>query len=239
MKTKYKALLMDLDDTLTKSSKLYDKALRFASDFLAEKYTLNKERFFEIAYIKDTLVRKNFPSVHTRHSRILVFRTALEEIGTKYDLYALPDAEDIYWTYFRQHIEVYEGVYSALKLIRDAGIKTAIVSDGGLSLRIRKAQQAGLLPYVDDLFASEEVIFEKPFSAIFTLALSRLGVEASQTVMIGNNYKNDIQGAQLVGITAGLFDPKEDGHVEGQDGTIVADFIFHDYKKLPKILGVS
>lgn len=234
----YKALLLDLDDTLIKSSKLYNKALRFASDYIAERYAMDKEMFFQVTAEKDLLVRRNFPTVHTRHSRILVFRMALDQMGIKYDLGSLPDAEDIYWNYFRQNIELYDGVLDALAIIKKHKVKIAVVSDGGLSLRIRKVQQAGLIPFIDDLFASEEVIFEKPFSAIYTLALSRLGVDASETVMLGNNYKNDVRGAQLVGIRAGLFDPKKEGNIEGQDGTIIADFIIHSYMDLPKEMGI-
>jgi putative hydrolase of the HAD superfamily len=235
----FKALLLDLDDTLIKSGKLYNKALRFASDYLADKYAIDKELFFQVALEKDMMVRRNFPSVHTRHSRILVFRNALDEMNTKYDLSSLPDAEDIYWNYFRQNIEVYDGVLDTLSLLKKHKIQIAIVSDGGLSLRIRKAQQAGLLPFIDEIFASEEVIFEKPFSAIFTLTLNRLGVEGNESIMLGNNYKNDIRGAQLVGIRAGLFDPKKDGNVEGQDGTIVADFVIHEFKDILKEFGIK
>lgn len=236
---KYKALLLDLDDTLIKSSTLYNKALRFTSDILAEKYALDKDEFYKISVEKDYVVRNNFPSVHTRHSRILVFRNALDAAKVKYDLSVLPDSEEIYWNYFRQNITVYPHVLETLQLLKEHGIKIAIVSDGGLALRIRKAQQAGLLPYLDQIFASEEVIFEKPFSAIFTLALQRLSVEADQAIMVGNNYKNDIRGAQLVGIRAGVYDPAKDGHVEGQDGTVVADFIFHSYLELPKQFGIE
>ncbi|WKZ30076.1 MAG: HAD family hydrolase [Candidatus Dojkabacteria bacterium] len=235
----FKALLLDLDDTLIKSSQLYEKALHFASDYIADKYAMDKEMFFQVALEKDTLVRRNFPTVHTRHSRILVFRNALDEMEIKYDLSSLPDAEDIYWNYFRQNIEVYDGVLETLAVLKKHKIKTAIVSDGGLSLRIRKTQQAGLLPFIDEIFASEEVIFEKPFSAIFTLTLNRLGVEGNEAIMLGNNYKNDIRGAQLVGIRAGLFDPKKDGNVEGQDGTIVADFVIHEFSEILKEFGIK
>jgi FMN phosphatase YigB (HAD superfamily) len=54
--------------------------------------------------------------------------------------------------------------------------------------------------------------------------------------MIGNNYKNDIQGAQLVGIKAAIFNPEVDGHVEGHDPEVVADYEFNHYDQLPAIV---
>lgn len=232
----FKALLLDLDDTLIKSSRVYDRALEFAAYYLAEKNNLNLKEFFPIVKRKDTLIRKNFPTVHTRHSRILVYRHALDEVGAKYSLSDLPMAEDIYWEFFDENVGVYEGVFEALKQIREEGVKIGIVSDGDLRGRIRKIEAVGLLPYIDQVFASEETIFEKPFAAIFTLALSKLHVQNSETLMVGNNYKNDIQGAQLVGIRGAIFDPPEDGHVEGHDDDVAADFSFSHYSELPAIV---
>lgn len=237
---KYKALLTDLDDTLTKSNKIYNVALEYAAKFLSDKYGLNDRKFYELAKEKYVVISRNFPTVHTRHSRILVFRQVLDEImDSKYDLSLLPEVEDIYWEYFLRHIEVYDQVIPTLAKIKDAGIKIAIVSDGDLSMRIRKVQAVGLLPYVDEIVASEEVIFEKPFSAIFTLALSKLAVDPPHAVMLGNNYKNDIRGAQMVGIRAGIFDPARDGNVEGQDGSTIEDFKITEFSQLLEELGVA
>lgn len=233
----YKALLLDLDDTLVNSGQVYDRALRFSSDFLAEKYNLNRDDFYKIVYEKHLIVHRNFPTVHTRHSRILVFRLALEDVMDDYDLALLPDVEDLYWDFFMKNIKVYPGVTDALEFLGKRGVKIAVVSDGSLELRIRKLKTVGLLQYLDELVASEEVIFEKPFSAIFTLALSRLKVEPENAVMLGNDYKSDVRGAQLVGLKAGIFDPAEDGNVIGQDGTIKEDFIIKKFGDIIDIMG--
>lgn len=233
---KFKAVLFDLDDTLTKSNLLYNKALRYASAYLASKYSLDIDEFYELAQEKYKIVAQNFPTVHTRHSRILLFRMALDEVVGRYDHSLLPEVEDMYWDYFMSNIELYDGVEHMLNKLRNGGVKLAIVSDGSLSLRIRKVKAAGLLQYFDEIVASEEVIFEKPFSAIFTLALTRLDVEPKEALMVGNNYKNDVRGAQLVGIKTAIFNPPEFGNVEGQDGTINADYEIENMVEMIKIV---
>lgn len=240
MDMKYKGLLVDLDDTLTKSGQIYDKAMLHTAEYMSKKYGIEINLLHENLRRQYSIVSKSFPNVHTRHSRILLYRAALEFLEIDYDIAELPKLEDMYWDYFLKHIEIYDNVKEVLGELRKNGIKIAIVSDGDLSLRIRKTEAAGLLPYVDEVVASEEVIFEKPFSAIFTLALSRIGLEPHQAIMLGNNYKNDIRGAQLVGIKAGMFDPKEDGNVIGQeiDTEIIPDFVIHDYKELLKEFGL-
>lgn len=235
----YKALLVDLDDTLIKSNTLYTRATKFAATYVARKYSLDLDVFFSLVQDKHLIVQRNFPTVHTRHSRILVFRMALDEMVGEYDLSLLPEIEDMYWDFFLHHITVYPHVEEVLKKIRLKGIKIAIISDGGLGMRIKKVKAAGILHLVHQIIASEEVIFEKPFSAIFTLALSRLELEPSDVVMVGNNFKNDIRGAQMLGIRTGLYDPPEDGNVEGQDGTIKADFIISDWRQVYPELGIK
>ena len=236
---KYKAALFDLDDTLIRSRRLYDKALRYSSAFLASKYSLDVEEFFQLALEKYSLVSKNFPSVHTRHSRILLFRLALDEAVGKYDVSLLPEAEDMFWNYFISNISLFPGVEETLSKLKISGVKIAIVSDGSLALRIRKVKAAGLLQYCDEVIASEEVIFEKPFSAIFTLTLSKLDVDGSDAVMIGNNLKNDIRGAQLVGIRAGLFEPPVEANVEEKDPTIIPDFVITEMPQLLEEFGLK
>jgi putative hydrolase of the HAD superfamily len=237
-KHKYKAALLDLDDTLLKSSKLYDRALRFTSDFLAEEYELNKERFYKNISEKHLIVHRNFPTVHTRHSRILVYRMALEQLDIDYDLTLLPMVEDMYWDFFMENVEIFEEVPETLAKIKAAGLKVGIVSDGDLALRIRKIKASNLMPYIDKLVASEEVIFEKPFSAIFTLALSRLSVEPGNAVMLGNDYKSDVRGAQMVRIRAGIFNPHKDGAVLNDDGSVDADFEVNHFPEILQELGI-
>jgi putative hydrolase of the HAD superfamily len=237
-KYKYKAALLDLDDTLLKSSKLYDRALRFTSDFLAEEYELNKEKFYKNISEKHLIVHRNFPTVHTRHSRILVYRMALEQLDIDYDLTLLPRVEDMYWDFFMENVEIFEEVPETLAKIKAAGLKVGIVSDGDLALRIRKIKASNLMPYIDKLVASEEVIFEKPFSAIFTLALSRLSVEPGNAVMLGNDYKSDVRGAQMVRIRAGIFNPPKDGAVLNDDGSVEADFEINHFPEILQELGI-
>ena len=238
---KYKGLLIDLDDTLIKSGKIYDSAMLHTAKYMSSKYKIDLDLLYENLKRQYTIISKSFPNVHTRHSRILLYRAALDSLELEYELSDLPRLEDMYWDYFLKNIEVYEHAHTVLGKLHKAGVKIAIVSDGDLSLRIRKTEAAGLLVHVDEVVASEEVVFEKPFSAIFTLALSRLGIEPHQAIMVGNNYKGDIRGAQLLGIRAGMFDPKVDGNVIGQetDSEIIPDFVIHDYLELEKEFGVE
>ncbi len=64
----------------------------------------------------------------------------------------------------------------------------------------------GLEPYLDFVVTSEEAGADKPQPPIFLAALNRAGVNASEAVHVGDQYKLDVVGARGVGITPILLD---------------------------------
>ena len=70
-------------------------------------------------------------------------------------------------------------------------------------------RQLGLEPYLDFVVTSEEAGSDKPQPPIFMAALERAGVNASEAVHVGDQYKIDVVGARGVGINPILIDRYE------------------------------
>jgi len=70
-------------------------------------------------------------------------------------------------------------------------------------------RQLGLEPYLDFVVTSEEAGGDKPQPPIFLAALERAGVNASEAVHVGDQYKIDVVGARGVGISPILIDRYE------------------------------
>jgi len=66
--------------------------------------------------------------------------------------------------------------------------------------------ELSLEPYLDFAVTSKEVGADKPNPLIFQTALQRAGVDASEAVHVGDQYKIDVVGARGVGITPILID---------------------------------
>ena len=64
----------------------------------------------------------------------------------------------------------------------------------------------GLEPYIDFVVTSQEVGVDKPNPPIFLAALERAGVNASEAIHVGDQYKFDVVGARGVGIAPILID---------------------------------
>jgi putative hydrolase of the HAD superfamily len=60
----------------------------------------------------------------------------------------------------------------------------------------------GLTPYLDHVVVSAVVGWEKPHPRIFESALELAGIPAAQALHIGDNYQQDVLGAQQAGIYA-------------------------------------
>ena len=67
-------------------------------------------------------------------------------------------------------------------------------------------RELGIEPYIDFVVTSGEVGADKPSPPIFLAALQRAGVDASEAVHVGDQYKLDVLGAKGVGITPILLD---------------------------------
>ncbi len=67
-------------------------------------------------------------------------------------------------------------------------------------------RELGLEPYINFIVTSGEVGVDKPKPPIFLAALQRAGVNASEAVHVGDQYKLDVIGARGVGITPLLID---------------------------------
>lgn len=83
-----------------------------------------------------------------------------------------------------------------------------MLSNGFSEMQYDKLDNAGFTPYFDDVILSDVVGVNKPHPEIFSFALKKLGVNANQTIMIGDNYMADIKGAMDSGIDQIWYNPK-------------------------------
>lgn len=114
-----------------------------------------------------------------------------------------------------------DGAVELLSSIKERGLTIGLISDVAWGLPsefpMRDITHFGLDAYFDDYVFSTDVGLRKPHPKIFKIALSNLGVQASEAMYVGNSLAQDIKGAQGVGMRAVLkcsaFCPQADGVV--------------------------
>jgi HAD superfamily hydrolase (TIGR01549 family) len=104
-----------------------------------------------------------------------------------------------YYGHYQQLRRPVAGALSLLQALKP-GYKLGIVTNNRLAEQQEKLRYLGMSELVDALITSEEVGVPKPDPRIYQVALERLGAEAAQTVMVGDNWTADVVGALAVGI---------------------------------------
>lgn len=99
----------------------------------------------------------------------------------------------------------YPDTARVLASLKKQGLRTAVVSN--IAFDLRPAFTAiGAADDVDEFVLSFEVGAVKPNAAIFQTALDRLGVQAAETLMVGDSEEAD-GGARALGCRFALVDP--------------------------------
>jgi putative hydrolase of the HAD superfamily len=107
------------------------------------------------------------------------------------------------------------GALETLAAIKAQGLKTALVSNAGVTTAPTLREMLshyGLLPHLDALIFSDELKLGKPSAGMFTAALEALGCQAADAVFVGDSPVHDIAGAKAVGMATVQIGSK---HVEG------------------------
>jgi putative hydrolase of the HAD superfamily len=110
-------------------------------------------------------------------------------------------AEEIVYSPLGHWFQPYPDVAPCLERLRAAGLRLAVVSNWDSSLaRILRAHD--LHRFFDVILASLEEGVEKPAPEIFRRAMDVLRVQPADTVHVGDDPVDDLEGARRAGIRA-------------------------------------
>jgi HAD superfamily hydrolase (TIGR01549 family) len=102
-----------------------------------------------------------------------------------------------------QHFSLYEDVEPTLTVLAARGLRLGLISNTHRSLTSFQSHFE-LERLISAAISSSEHGFMKPHPSIFEAALKLLDVAAGDAVMIGDSFKQDIEGARRVGMHAVL-----------------------------------
>jgi putative hydrolase of the HAD superfamily len=134
-------------------------------------------------------------------ARVERFRRLYERAGIAADGDLALRTAHAYRDHYIQARAPIEGALPLLEAVRRHA-RVVVVSNNLLKEQQAKMRDCGLDRYVDVLVVSEEAGVSKPDPGIFSVALDRARVSATEAVMIGDSWINDIEGARRAGIPA-------------------------------------
>jgi putative hydrolase of the HAD superfamily len=198
-----RGVLFDLDDTL------------FDHDFATERAlaSLHAGEPAFAAWTPDDLVARHSVVLEAMHREVLTGERSVASAREARFSHLLGEAtgapvpDDRAADLARQYREAYEqswravpGALDLLRALRDRGLAIGIVTNNLTAEQRLKLEYCALAPLVDALITSEDAGAPKPEARIFRDALSTLGLDAREAVMVGDAWATDIAGALTMGI---------------------------------------
>lgn len=202
-------LLCDLDDTLFD----HDRATR---DSLAD---LRRTHQVLTCWSLDELDARHRVLLETLHLEVLAgrllvddarrerFSRLLAQAGVVDDPDAAEQMACAYRTMYASNWHPVSGALEFLRAVRADGHTIVIVTNNGIAEQQLKLERCGIGACIDLMVTSEEAGFSKPDPRIFDDALGRVGATASESVMLGDAWAADIEGARAAGVTPVWFNP--------------------------------
>jgi YjjG family noncanonical pyrimidine nucleotidase len=200
---RYRWLLFDADGTLFDYERAEARALTrafelsgvsFAPEYLPVYRRINQSLW-------QALERKE-TSPQTLKTRR--FELLLEELGLALRADKL---SVLYLRCLADCSELVEGAYEVLEALHGQ-YRVAILTNGLQAVQRPRLSGSRIRDYVTELIISEEIGGAKPAREFFDAAFARLGQPAkAETLMIGDGWGPDIQGAMEYGIDACWYNP--------------------------------
>jgi len=107
-------------------------------------------------------------------------------------------------------IEPVPGAPEAIERLADRDLHVGVVSDVDDAEGKRMLERFGVREHFDSITTSEEVGYTKPDPAMFETAVAKAGVAPERSLMIGDRYDHDVNGAAEAGMHGVAFGA-EDG----------------------------
>ncbi len=193
------AILFDLDNTLYEYGPCNEAALIEVHGELSEVVPISLDDFRSRHDAAREGLAARLQGQAASHNRVLFFKRIIEGLVPEMAVELSLKLYDLYWHTFMDEMRLAPSAPDVLAtLARDH--KLAIVSNHTTAVQLRKIEKLGLTPYFSAVITSEEVGVEKPHARIFEAALTAVGVDGTNALMVGDDFEADIKGAQAAGL---------------------------------------
>lgn len=138
--------------------------------------------------------------------RVLRFRLSLAH----YDLHDEEQADflgDRYVEISPRKTILETGTIEVLDYLKSKSYRLHIITNGFAEVQHIKLDNSGLTSYFEEVIISEHVGEKKPHPLVFNHALAQAGAQAGSSLMIGDDWAVDVDGAAQVGMDQVYYNP--------------------------------
>lgn len=211
MSTRYKNLFFDLDDTLWAFSENARDTFRAMYDkYGYGRYFHSFDHFYALYTERNLQLWEEYGQGRITKDELnrIRFFHPLQQVGVEDAGLAQAFAAD-FFAVIPTCKKLMPHAREALEYL-STRYRLYILSNGFRELQYRKMCSAGIEGYFRRVVLSEDIGLLKPRKELFDFALSATQSEARDSLMIGDNWENDIAGARNAGWHQAYYAPDED-----------------------------
>jgi putative hydrolase of the HAD superfamily len=212
----------------------YQKVNRLLADRLEREVPAAQVLIERVSRAVDEEIQRDYAAGRPEEVEIAgIYDRALRSLGLELEPEVIEQVMELEQEGWLNSVHLGPDVLSTLQTLRQRGLRLGLVSNAAYLPRLMKAQLAalGLRGYFDGISFSSEVGVRKPHPRIYANALEALGVEAAETIFVGDRVREDVQGPQSLGMRAVL---TREWRQEDDPGS--ADAVIQRLGELPDVI---
>ena len=208
-KVKYKAIFIDIDDTLLDyipcCREAFDKAIKGLKDERVNGL-MDEDELFQLFF--DISGRLFSEAKHGLHTIAEVMDLYPAEFCEKagYPAEAVDPFKHAFRAAWGTTHTLVPGAKEMLERLSVKGYRLFAASNSFGHLQRSRLEHADILHFFEDTYISMDIGYDKPDIRFYQEALQRCGLQPSEVLMIGDSMTTDILGAQAAGMDALFFD---------------------------------
>lgn len=197
-------VLFDIDDTLYSTTAFAEKARRSAVEAMVDA-GLDLDQMLVRRELREVVAE--FRSNYASHFDRLLDRLGRVHIGDRNPAVVIAAGVVAYHRTKESDMEVLPDARALLDVLRTAGVRTGVLSDGLQLKQAEKLVRLDVLPYFDppSIFFSDQLGISKPNPKIFTKACEALGAAPERVLYIGDRDTHDVGPACEAGLKTVLY----------------------------------
>jgi|GEM_PF-223970 len=195
-----KAIIFDFGQTLVDSSEGFRQAETESQAAIFQDLRISDHDFFKNSY---RCIRRKFHQ-ESNLSRVNIWKAVYHEFSRKAPLVELLKWEFAYWQTVERHTKVFPEVMSVLKTLSNRYEHLALITNtqGQTNSHAHRFKN---YPELAALFsvmvvAGEDGVPPKPDIQSFIVCLEQLGVAPYESIYVGDDWQNDVNGSRNAGL---------------------------------------